>query len=288
MNILLYIFAGNGDLINTTGVIKQLKSQYPNLTIDFLVKGSQAYLLKNNPYIRQVLSLEDYGLVFTGKDPRSLDRNVLNKFKDYNKCINMWSKKHHEDFPISKTIILKEHGFNLKFNREDINGILYPDEEDRNIVFDFINENLGFWQEKEVVLIEDDSINGRTFNFKDQLAQINHQKNIAAKLIEKGYAVISNSIPNTIHCNNLSLVQIKLLFELVGDIFLGLSSGMTTVFFTEGNYDNKMFIIAGRKEWNYCKHIKSMKKHAFIKNYTWETLNADLRIFNRPIERSKS
>jgi ADP-heptose:LPS heptosyltransferase len=38
MNILLYLFAGNGDLINTTGVIKQLKLQYPDIQINFLLK----------------------------------------------------------------------------------------------------------------------------------------------------------------------------------------------------------------------------------------------------------
>lgn len=288
MNILLYIFAGNGDLINTTGVVKQLKLQHPNVEIDFLVKGNQAYLLKNNPYIRQVLSLEDYGLIFTGKDPRSLDKDVLKIFTNYNKCINMWTAKYQGDFPLCKTMILKDSGFPLKFNREDINGVLYPDEEDRAIVSDFINKHLGFWQEKDIVLIEDDSINARLFNLKGQLAQIQHQKNIALKLVERGYTVISNSIPNTIHCNNLSLIQIKLLFELVGDVFLGLSSGMTTTFFTEGNYDGKMFIIAGIKEWNYCTHIKSMQKYAYFKNYTWETLNADLGIFNRPVRCSES
>jgi hypothetical protein len=280
MNILFYLFAGNGDLINTTGIIKVFKEQYPDFTLDFLLKPSQKYLLKNNPYIDNVLTLDDLGLTFTGKDPRLLDRQILKVLPSYHKHINMWSNKYHVDFPTSKALILKDAELPLSYSRKDINGILYPDESDFQKVDAFI-DSLGDFQNKKVVLIEDESFNARAFNVGFQLQQSENQKQIANELLGRGFIVLSNNLPSTISIKDLSLIQTKILFEKIGNIFLGLSSGMTTVFFTEGNYKNKMFIISGWPEWNYCKHINSMEKYAYYKNYTWETLNADFRIFDR-------
>jgi hypothetical protein len=280
MKILFYLFAGNGDLINTTGIIKIFKEQYPHAEIDFLLKPSQKYLLKNNQYLNKVFTLEDFGLVFSGKDPRALDNEVEKTLPSYDHYINMWTKKYQGDFPTSKVLILKDAGFPLSYNRKDINGILYPDESDFQKVDAFI-DSLGDFQNKKVVLIEDESFNAHAFNVGLQLQQLENQKQIANELLGRGFIVLSNNLPSTISVKDLSLIQTKILFEKIGDIFLGLSSGMTTVFFTEGNYKNKMFIISGRPEWNYCKHINGMEKYAYYKNYTWETLNADFRIFDR-------
>lgn len=279
MNVLFYLFAGNGDLINTTGIIKVFKEQYPDFRLDFLLKPSQKYLLKNNPYIDNVLTLDDLGLTFTGKDPRLLDRQILKVLPSYHKHINMWSNKYHGDFPTSKALILKDAGLPLSYSRKDINGILYPDESDYKKVEEFIN-NIDL-QNKKVVLIEDESNNAHIFNVNFQLKQLENQKQIAQELLKRGFIVLSNFLPDTISIKDLSLIQTKILFEKIGDVFLGVSSGVTTVFYTEGSYKNKIFIISGRHEWNYCPHVKSIEKYAYYKNYDWENLNADFRIFDR-------
>ena len=53
MKILLYLAAGNGDLINFTGILHIIKCTYPDYIIDFLVLKKQSDILKNNPCINE-------------------------------------------------------------------------------------------------------------------------------------------------------------------------------------------------------------------------------------------
>jgi len=279
MRILLYMLGGAGDVINTTGVISQLKAQHLDFKLDFLCYKKHYFLVKNHPAIDNILFAEDFNI---GKLslPDEAD-NKLSSFKNYDKIINMWSKKYQGDFPLSKVKILLDNNIQLKIKRSDVNGILFSDIEDYDIVEKFYIKYLKNYSTKKIVLIEDNSYNASLFNNDEQSKQIIFQKEIAEKLLEHGFLVISNNLPNTIHCKELNLIQIKILFQEYCNIFLGLSSGMTTCFFTEGNYKNKIFIISGKPEWNYCKYINSMEKYAYLKNYTWETLNANFRIFDR-------
>lgn len=284
MNLLLHLAAGNGDLINTTGVIIQLKAQYPQITIDFLCKKSQAYLLQLNPAINEVLHFEDYGILLKTGHPKSHERQVITNIMGYDKYINIWCNSPFDgDFPLSKKELLKKHGLGLNCSREDINGVLFPTERDLDIVHQFAELHLSE-KRRKVVLIEDDSFNAKFFRNSEQLSQITSQRLIAKELLKRDFYVISNNIEKTILCSDLNLIQIKCLFELYGDIFLGLSSGITTSFFTNSDhYENKMFIIAGQPQWNYCKFIKGMKHHFFTKNYDWGKLYANFRIFDRSV-----
>ena len=279
MNILLYMLGGAGDVINTTGVISQLKAQHFDFNITFMCYKKHEYLVKDHPAINKIIFSEDFNLSKL-PEPDAAD-NFISTIPGYDKIINMWSKKYQGDFPLSKIKILLDMNIQLTIQRSDINGVLFPRNEDYIIVDEFYEKYLSSYTDKKIVLIEDNSYNATQFNNINQTKQISYQKDICENLLKKDFIIISNEFLNTVSCSNLNLLQIKILFQEYCDIFLGLSSGMTTVFFTEGNYKNKMFIISGRPEWNYCKHINSMEKYAYYKNYTWETLNADFRIFDR-------
>ncbi|MCB9261833.1 MAG: glycosyltransferase family 9 protein [Flavobacteriales bacterium] len=59
MKILVVRFSSIGDIVLTTPVFRCVKNQVPNVEIHFLTKKSYAGLLKSNPYIDKIWSLND-------------------------------------------------------------------------------------------------------------------------------------------------------------------------------------------------------------------------------------
>jgi len=275
--ILLFLGAGAGDLINTTGVIIKLKQNYPNLIIDFLCPAKQSYILKGNWAVTNILHFEDYNIA-----PHVMDKKyavgIEEALPGYEQYINIW-KSEHADYIIGKIQILQKHGYSFTYKRDEVGGSLFPDTSDFFSVKEFLAKNN--IARGRVCLIEDDSITGRVYKQPIILKQLGLQPKIAEKLAQRNYTVISNNLPHTISCSSLNLIQIKMMFEMVGSLFLGLSSGMTTAFFTYPNrYEDKYFMISGMPSWNYMPYIKGMSG-IFLKNYTWEAVDGYLRRANR-------
>ena len=56
--ILIIRFSAMGDIILTSGLIRQLVNRFPDRKIDFLVKTEYASLLEHNPHLSQVLTFD--------------------------------------------------------------------------------------------------------------------------------------------------------------------------------------------------------------------------------------
>lgn len=279
MKILIYLAAGNGDLINTTGVLLRLKESYPDIIIDFLCLRNQAYLLQDNPSINQLLFFEDYN-ISKHVTSRTYDKEIKATFNGYDKYINIWCPT-TGDFPAEKLQLLINNGFKLPYTRDQINGAVFYRQSDIDIVKQFYADNIK--NSNKIILIEDDSVGGKVFHTSWQLKQIENNHKIGEILQQRDFNVISNNINNTISCKSLNLIQIKLFFELYGYVFFGLSSGMTTIFFSDSEYyTDKHFFIAGAPVWNYCKYIKKMPNYYYYHNYDWRFLDANFRFFDRP------
>lgn len=274
--ILLHIAAGNGDLINTTGVIEALYKKRSDLEIDCLVLKRQAYLIKNTIGINKILHIEDFDIPDHVIKP-DYDKQINKVFKDsYSKIINMWkTTKNDGDFPQSKIHILNANGLPISVTRKEIRGVLRPSQEDIAIVDEFISKNrIG----GRVALIEDDSVTARFCGMVHIKQQIRHQPHINKLLKDYGWATISNNLDSTYSSKSLNLIHIKLLFDKCCKLFAGLSSGMTTALFTEpSNYNGKYFFIAGHKMWDYTKHFNAVEKVFFDKQYTVHTFKRELQ-----------
>ena len=61
MNILIIRLGSLGDVILTTSIPSMLKERFPDAKIDFLVKKEFAAVLKNNPSINNIISLDSRG-----------------------------------------------------------------------------------------------------------------------------------------------------------------------------------------------------------------------------------
>lgn len=59
MKVLIIRFSSIGDIVLTTPIIRCLKQQHPSYVVHYLTKPSFASLLVNNPYIDQLLLLDD-------------------------------------------------------------------------------------------------------------------------------------------------------------------------------------------------------------------------------------
>ncbi len=66
MKILFFRVAGIGDVILTTPLIRQVKEQFPSARIDYLVGKSGARVLKNNPYLDNIIKIRE-NIIFKKK-----------------------------------------------------------------------------------------------------------------------------------------------------------------------------------------------------------------------------
>jgi hypothetical protein len=57
--ILVVRLASIGDVVRATAVVKALKAKYPQATIDFLTTRVTSSVLKNNPRLGSIYTLED-------------------------------------------------------------------------------------------------------------------------------------------------------------------------------------------------------------------------------------
>ena len=59
MKILLFRSGGIGDVLLSTPLIRVLKKQYPDASISYLCGRWSAGVLKNNPYVSEVIAVDD-------------------------------------------------------------------------------------------------------------------------------------------------------------------------------------------------------------------------------------
>ena len=86
MQLLVIQTAFIGDVVLATGIIEKLHRQYPQAQIDFMVRKGNEGLVKNHPYLREVLIWEKK----SGKKYKSLwDLLQRVRAKQYDKIINI-------------------------------------------------------------------------------------------------------------------------------------------------------------------------------------------------------
>jgi len=94
-NILIFKIGAIWDVLMTTPLIRQLKEKLPNINIDYIVWNTASQVLKNNPYINELITFDDK--IFVKKD-------LIKIIKLINKIRNLHKIKKYESI-----IILDKH-----------------------------------------------------------------------------------------------------------------------------------------------------------------------------------
>ncbi len=82
--ILIIRLSSLGDILLTTPLIRTLKKMYPHCKIDFLLKSEYSDLLKNNPYINNILTYSKDGIDFL-----NVSTSKTLNFRDYDLIIDL-------------------------------------------------------------------------------------------------------------------------------------------------------------------------------------------------------
>lgn len=268
MKILFYLAAGNGDLINFTGVLRIIKLSHINYQLDILIPKKHLPLIANHPAISNILFIEDYPNIPIHCTHERHDTEVAKTFKGkYNHILNAWGCKiqSENDGDYAKTMfnLMKQYGFVLPFERADIHPVFYYDFND----YSKINEYSKLIN-KPLILLENES---RSWDSpqKEYLPDINNY------LKNNGYMTAGNGNEFDINLFDFNLKQCKLLFDTCGKGFLGLSSGMTCAIYAKPNdYINKLVCVSGIYDgWNLSKHVESKYTYKyFYKPYKVEDI----------------
>jgi hypothetical protein len=266
MKILLYLAAGNGDLINFTGILHIIKCAYPDYIIDFLVLKKQSDILKNNPCINNILYFEDYPNIPNHCTLNNHDSIIFETFSNkYNYIFNCWAckikdlTKQNYDYADVMGNLFKEYGFKINYNRIDIQPVFYYNDEDHTLVKNSINNGL---LDKKIILFEEEC-------FSEKNLQKEHNDEIKKYLKDCGYILAGNNESFDINVSSLTLRNIKLFFEKFCYAFLGLSSGVTCAIYAYPTfYINKKIIISGQVEsWDFSRFIYGNKNYYYFNNF---------------------
>lgn len=264
MNILFYLAAGNGDLINFTGVLNVLKATHPHHKFDMLIPRKHFYIMENHPAINKLIALDDFPSIPQHCTLKNHDEMVCRYFrKSYDHILNCWGCKINDnnngDYARVMLRLMSQYGFYLPVPRIDINPMFYYTYKDYEIVYAFAQKNI--LPNKRYVLVEEQSDGFKT-------PQSDHVNVIRETLKSKGYMVTGNLTDNDICVKSLNLKHIKLFFEQYCCGFLGLSSGMTCAIYAEPTYfHNKKVVISGLYPgWDVGANMKGRNSYFYFPN----------------------
>lgn len=276
MKILLYLSAGNGDLINFTGVLRALKVVHPDYIFDMLIPKKHYVLIKGHPAVNNVLFIDDYPEIPIHCTHENHDAMILKIFKSkYNRVLNAWGCKiqseNDGDYANTMFKLMRQYGFVLPFDRYNINPVFYYDLDDYKKIYDFYEQVT-----KPLVFIENES---RSWNSP----QIKHLGKINEYLLSSGYMTAGNGSDYSIDLKDLNLKECKLFFDKMGAGFLGLSSGMTCAMYANPNdYINKTVCVSGIYDgWNVGAYLDSRVNYKYF--YNPYTVN-DIKILFKELE----
>lgn len=263
MKILLYLAAGNGDLINFTGVLNVLKCKYPDYTFDFLVLRKQKSILENNPAINKVICFDEYPEIAPHCTLDGHDDSVhFVLSKQYDFIFNCWGCKiknpsdNNYDYADVMGRLMNEYGFGIKYTRREIIPTFFYSSEDHITINSYRRPITD-----KIILIEDEC-------FSAQNLQSVHNEPIFAYLKNVGYILAGNGDRFDINISQLNLKLTKLYFEECCYGFLGLSSGITCAIYAYPNfYIGKKVIVSGQTpSWNFSEILHGSKSYFYFKN----------------------
>jgi hypothetical protein len=269
MNILLYIAAGKGDLINFTGILQLIKDKYNDYNIDFLILKNQYDILMHNPCIRNIIFIEDYADIPKHCTFENHDELILKKFKkDYDHIFNVWAcklqDKSKQTFDYAKDMfsLMNEYGFDIKADRTNMQPIFYYKKEDYFAIENIIENIKNNIDQRKIILIENEC-----FSFEN--IQEKYNKEIFDYLKYKNYCLAGNGEIFDINISSLGLRQIKLFFQEYCYGFLGISSGMTCAIYAYPTfYTNKKVLISGQHNmWNFSSFIPGKNNYYYFDNF---------------------
>lgn len=265
MNILLYLAAGNGDLINFTGILQIIKNNYVEYNIDFLILKKHYDIIKNNPCIRNIMFIDDFNDIPKHCTLDHHDDIIIKKFENqYNYIFNVWAcklkDKTKQTFDYAKDMfsLMNEYGFNLKSERINMQPVFYYNKED----YIEIERNINNFLKSQIILVENEC-----FSFEN--VQQKYNEEIFEYLREKGYVLAGNGDFFDLNISNLGLRQVKLFFEQYCYGFLGISSGMTCAIYAYPTfYTNKKILVSGQSSsWNFSNFIPGKNNYYYFNNY---------------------
>lgn len=263
MKILFYLAAGNGDLINFTGVLNLIKCKHPEYEIDFLVLKRQSYILENNPCIGKLLFFEDYKHIPQHCTSDNHDNTVISTFcNEYNFVFSVWGCKikdpsmNNYDYADVMAKLINEYGFNITYSRREIIPTFYYSSNDYLKITDYSKLN------NKIILVEDKC-------YSAQNLQAAHNESIYSYLRNSGYLLAGNGSNFDINISELNLKLAKLFFEMHCCGFLGLSSGMTCAIYSYPTlYVDKKVIISGQTpSWDFSKIVHGYKNYYYFNDH---------------------
>jgi hypothetical protein len=270
MNILFFLHAGNGDLINFTGPLGALKAEYPEVNIDFLVTKKHSYILEGNPNVRTILHLDDYPVPKYCKDAGHSEVIKSHFQSQYDRIINAWAVEHfskhkmterNADFITLSMKTLGANGFPLKSSRKSCAAQFFYNDDDRKQVDGFVELNRNAIGTKKIVLMEANSFSWKSPeqpNVYNRLATLN----------KFGYITAGNGDKFDLDISVLNLKQTKLFFDKYCSGFYGLSSGMTcSIYARSTNFAEKNIVINGLyPSWNLVENFeKAPRRYLFTR-----------------------
>jgi len=263
MKILLYLTAGAGDLINFTGVVATMKRYYPDYEFDFLIKKKHAYILEEHPAINQLLFFDDYPHIPQHCTHINHDSYVHSALGgDYDSILGTWGvllqgHDHHGDFALLMADLMRRNGFGLPVSRKELSPVFYYSTEDHIIVDKF-------WApykntKEKVVLIEDQCSSWHS-------PQQEHQPGIIEWFNKIGWITVGNHPSSKVSIQTLNLKQVRLFFNKYGNVFLGLSSGMTCAMYARPNFfANKKLLVGGIVPgWNLSNYLDCGNNYLYM------------------------
>lgn len=265
MKILFYLAAGNGDLINFTGILNLIKARYPDYIFDFLIIRKQFSIIENNPCINKVLFFDEYPEIpnhctLDGHDDAI--RSVFNVKYDF--ILNCWGckikdpRENNYDYADVMAKLMIEYGFDIRYTRREIVPTFYFSAKD----YDAASKCAVTANNRKILLIEDQC-------FSAQNLQAAHNAPIFEYLKNTGYVLAGNGDGFDINISQLNLKSTKLFFEIYCYGFLGLSSGITCAIYAYPNfYANKKVIVSGQTpSWNFSEILFGNKNYYYFKDY---------------------
>jgi len=252
--ILLYLAAGSGDLINFTGILAKLHKMHMTYEFDLLINRKHSYIVDGHPGISHLLYLDKFPRIPDHCTKQGHDPIVQRTFKkQYDGIYNCWgcktSSEQTGDFIAMMSSLMREYGFTLPYQRDELNPIFYYDHHDYHIV-----DKITGTPSKRIVLVEAEA-------FSWQSPQLSSLPQIIHYLKRSGYIVAGNDLsgPDTINVRRLNLKQLKLFFEKYCCGFLGISSGMSCAVYAEPNhYKDKIVAVSGIfPHWDVGEHLEA-------------------------------
>lgn len=253
-NITLYNFAGRGDVINSTSVIRLIKTRKPNCFVRVCCMERDKCFFENNPFIDELVCINNQSAI--SKAAYAMNTRSYNNLRYWGNEVNTWicadDTKIVNDFCWGSAAIVNKFFGEIVINYHDnLLPELFYTEKDQIKANEFIQEYSPY------VVIETESFSGQYMAAKDFISLLlSRLQGIDVKI-----KVFTSAIKNPIYypfysLNNFNLKETGLILQ-GSECFYGIGSGMTVVAFERTLKDFKKIIdYQSSMDW-YIRHGKT-------------------------------